>query len=418
MTQHATPAQGPAREPTYTDRFPSDPADLPACRPAGVVELSDGAAFELRIGAGGEAARRRHRADAGLQRLDPRPDAAGGRGLGGRGRRRQRRRPGSDGALARAAAGESLRRHARDAGADPGRRDAFPSRVAFPDPGVYWYHPHIREDYGQEMGLYGNVIVVPADPDYWPPAHREVVPHARRRADRGRHGSRRSAARRRPTPRWAASATCCSIAGEPDLRADRAARRGRALLPDQHRQHPRVQGRAAGRADEARRRRQRPLRARAVRRRRRPRAVRARRASTCCSTQPGRARAGAPHPGPDLPARRDHRDDRGRGAAAGPTQFERLRSDPELAAERERLAAYLQAAPDKTLAFVAEMDFDGPPRARPSTPARCTPRSSARARPLPELRHEAAAAVPPRRTPARCTPRSSERAGTAARAAA
>src|SRR4051794_29094511 len=26
-------------------------------------------------------------------------------------------------------------------------------RLQFPDPGVYWYHPHIREDYGQEMGL-------------------------------------------------------------------------------------------------------------------------------------------------------------------------------------------------------------------------------------------------------------------------
>ena len=32
----------------------------------------------------------------------------------------------------------------------------FSARVTFPDPGVYWYHPHIREDYGQEMGLYGN----------------------------------------------------------------------------------------------------------------------------------------------------------------------------------------------------------------------------------------------------------------------
>jgi FtsP/CotA-like multicopper oxidase with cupredoxin domain len=25
------------------------------------------------------------------------------------------------------------------------------------------------------MGLYGNVLVEPADPDYWPPVHREVV---------------------------------------------------------------------------------------------------------------------------------------------------------------------------------------------------------------------------------------------------
>jgi FtsP/CotA-like multicopper oxidase with cupredoxin domain len=53
--------------------------------------------------------------------------------------------------------------------------ERFTARVTFPDPGVYWYHPHIREDYGQEMGLYGNVLVEPADPDYWPPVHREIL---------------------------------------------------------------------------------------------------------------------------------------------------------------------------------------------------------------------------------------------------
>jgi len=53
--------------------------------------------------------------------------------------------------------------------------ETFCARVRFRDPGVYWYHPHIREDYGQEMGLYGNVIVEPADPDYWPPVHREIL---------------------------------------------------------------------------------------------------------------------------------------------------------------------------------------------------------------------------------------------------
>jgi FtsP/CotA-like multicopper oxidase with cupredoxin domain len=51
----------------------------------------------------------------------------------------------------------------------------FAARCRFPDPGVYWYHPHVREDYGQEMGLYGNILVEPADPDYWPPVNREVV---------------------------------------------------------------------------------------------------------------------------------------------------------------------------------------------------------------------------------------------------
>src|SRR3954464_8183098 len=53
--------------------------------------------------------------------------------------------------------------------------ERFSALVAFPDPGLYWYHPHIREDYGQEMGLYGNVLVEPADPAYWPPVHRELV---------------------------------------------------------------------------------------------------------------------------------------------------------------------------------------------------------------------------------------------------
>jgi FtsP/CotA-like multicopper oxidase with cupredoxin domain len=44
----------------------------------------------------------------------------------------------------------------------------FTYRIQFPDPGLYWYHPHIREDYTQELGLYGNILVVPADPDYSP----------------------------------------------------------------------------------------------------------------------------------------------------------------------------------------------------------------------------------------------------------
>jgi FtsP/CotA-like multicopper oxidase with cupredoxin domain len=52
--------------------------------------------------------------------------------------------------------------------------ESFTAWVRFLDPGVYWYHPHIREDYGQEMGLYGNILVEPAESDYWPPAHREL----------------------------------------------------------------------------------------------------------------------------------------------------------------------------------------------------------------------------------------------------
>jgi FtsP/CotA-like multicopper oxidase with cupredoxin domain len=52
---------------------------------------------------------------------------------------------------------------------------AFTYRIQFPDAGLYWYHPHIREDYTQELGLYANLLVTPADPDYWPPADRDLV---------------------------------------------------------------------------------------------------------------------------------------------------------------------------------------------------------------------------------------------------
>ena len=63
--------------------------------------------------------------------------------------------------------------------------ETFTYQVHVPDPGAYWYHPHIREDYGQEMGLYGNILVTPSEPDYWPPANRELAGHARRHPDRG-----------------------------------------------------------------------------------------------------------------------------------------------------------------------------------------------------------------------------------------
>jgi FtsP/CotA-like multicopper oxidase with cupredoxin domain len=51
----------------------------------------------------------------------------------------------------------------------------FTYRLEFPDAGVYWYHPHIREDYGQEMGLYGNIVVVPSESGYWPAVNRELT---------------------------------------------------------------------------------------------------------------------------------------------------------------------------------------------------------------------------------------------------
>jgi FtsP/CotA-like multicopper oxidase with cupredoxin domain len=51
----------------------------------------------------------------------------------------------------------------------------FTYKVQFPDAGFYWYHPHIREDFGLEMGLYGTIIVDPSDPSYWPAVDRHLT---------------------------------------------------------------------------------------------------------------------------------------------------------------------------------------------------------------------------------------------------
>ena len=51
----------------------------------------------------------------------------------------------------------------------------FTYQLQFADAGFYWYHPHIREDYGLEMGLYGTIVVEPADPGYWPAADRQLT---------------------------------------------------------------------------------------------------------------------------------------------------------------------------------------------------------------------------------------------------
>jgi FtsP/CotA-like multicopper oxidase with cupredoxin domain len=45
----------------------------------------------------------------------------------------------------------------------------FLYRLRFPDGGIYWYHPHVRDDIQQDLGLYGNILVQPASAA-WPKA--------------------------------------------------------------------------------------------------------------------------------------------------------------------------------------------------------------------------------------------------------
>ncbi len=64
-----------------------------------------------------------------------------------------------------------LRGQSKYDGAAPLTQDPIPVggtftyELEFPDAGVFWYHPHVREDYQQELGLYGNFIV--DEPGYW-----------------------------------------------------------------------------------------------------------------------------------------------------------------------------------------------------------------------------------------------------------
>lgn len=53
--------------------------------------------------------------------------------------------------------------------------ESFSYTITFPDAGIYWYHPHIREDYAQELGLYGNYLVTPTNEEYWNPVNREAA---------------------------------------------------------------------------------------------------------------------------------------------------------------------------------------------------------------------------------------------------
>jgi FtsP/CotA-like multicopper oxidase with cupredoxin domain len=51
---------------------------------------------------------------------------------------------------------------------------SYSYKLSFPDPGVYWYHPHLREDSSQPLGLYGSIIVTPKAVSYWSPINNSV----------------------------------------------------------------------------------------------------------------------------------------------------------------------------------------------------------------------------------------------------
>jgi FtsP/CotA-like multicopper oxidase with cupredoxin domain len=156
------------------EHFPTDVADLPTAEPTQLVELADGDEFDLRI-----APIAKELGDSTVRML-----AYNGSIPGPTLKVQQDSEivvnVENQGDLEATVHWHGLRLENRYDGTHEtqtpvGVGERFSARVTFPDPGIYWYHPHIREDYGQEMGLYGNVLVEPAEADYWPRAHREVA---------------------------------------------------------------------------------------------------------------------------------------------------------------------------------------------------------------------------------------------------
>src|SRR6478752_7644447 len=172
MEQHEHHHDHEASAPAAT--FPTDTAGLPQAVPTQVVDLADGDIFELRIAPVAK------RIGDDTVRMIAYNGSIPGPTL--------RVREGSElvvdvvneGDLEATVHWHGLRLENRYDGTHETQAPipvggSFSYRISFPDPGAYWYHPHIREDYGQELGQYGNILVDPAEPDYWPPANRELL---------------------------------------------------------------------------------------------------------------------------------------------------------------------------------------------------------------------------------------------------
>jgi FtsP/CotA-like multicopper oxidase with cupredoxin domain len=156
------------------EHFPTDVADLPKAEPTQLVELADGDEFDLRIAPVAKEL------GGSTVRMLAYNGSIPGPTLKVQQNSEVVVNVENQGDLEATVHWHGLRLENRYDGTHQtqtpvGVGERFSARVTFPDPGVYWYHPHIREDYGQEMGLYGNVLVEPAEADYWPPAHREVA---------------------------------------------------------------------------------------------------------------------------------------------------------------------------------------------------------------------------------------------------
>ena len=237
----------------------------------------------------------------------------------------------------------------------PGGR--YTHRLTFPDAGVFWYHPHIREDYAQELGLYGNVVVESSDRSFWPAADREIFltlddiliesgaiasfdPEHSNFSAMGRFGNvllvagetiQHLKVRRGEVTRFYLTNTA-------NTRVFKVALPGTRM---------KLVGGDAGRYE-----RERWVEDVVI-------APSERAVVDVLFDQPGTFSLQHVTPGKtyELATIEVGRES---GGSASHEDFSRLRANAEMAAERERIRPFLEAAPGKTLALVAEMDFDEP----------------------------------------------------------
>jgi FtsP/CotA-like multicopper oxidase with cupredoxin domain len=335
------------------ERFPTDPAGLPAAGRPALLELADGDTLELRV-----APVAKRLGDTTVRML-----AYNGTIPGPTLKVRQGSevvvRVENQGDLDTTVHWHGLRLENRYDGV-PHETQApipvggeFTYRIQFPDAGLYWYHPHIREDYTQELGLYANILVEPAEPDYWPPANREVVltvddllledgkiapfsPTETTYTAMGRFGN------------------VFLTSGEPDLRLScRAGEVVRLWLTNTANTRvfnltlPGARMKLVG-GDSGRVEHEEFVEGVVL-------APSERAVVDVLVDQPGQLRL--EHRTPERAyqlATLTVAEERAAPSLAG--QFEVLRHAPELAAEREQLDAWLAAPPDKVLALVAQMD--------------------------------------------------------------
>ena len=229
----------------------------------------------------------------------------------------------------------------------------FTYRIQFPDAGLYWYHPHIREDYTQELGLYGNILVVPSEPDYWPPADRDFILTV---DDLLVEGGKVAPFSREETS-YAAMGRFGNVfltSGDPDLRLEaRAGEVVRLWLTNTANTRVfnltvlgariKMVGGDSGRVEH-----QEFIESVVL-------APSERSIVDVLVERPGEL--ALEHHTPDRTYRlaRVTVTEDGRGSAAA-REFEQLRRAPELEAERQQLDRWLAAPPDKVLALVAQMD--------------------------------------------------------------